>query len=106
MQYPHGVYCDQNSRLPKSWPRLSAFKNALAANAHNRLLDSSVNLFDSWTSASAATWHTTARHTSFWHATATCCLIYLHHDGVDDAFDFLLLCLELILFGQLVLVEP
>merc|ERR1712187_651180 len=69
---------------------------------------SSVNLFDSWTRASTTTttWHTATWHTSFWHATATCCLVYLHHDGVYDAFNLFLLCLKLILFGQLIFVEP
>merc|ERR1712087_488655 len=56
---------------------------------------SSVDFFNSWASASATTWHTT-----------TCCLVYLHHDGVNDAFNLFLLGLELILFGQLIFVEP
>merc|ERR1711953_94470 len=30
MQYPRGVFHDQNSCLPKSWPRINAFKNTLA----------------------------------------------------------------------------
>merc|ERR1712217_55544 len=67
---------------------------------------SSVDLFDSWASTSATTWHTTTWHTSFWHTTTTCCLVYLHHDGVNNTFNLFLLGLELILFGQLIFVEP
>merc|ERR1712039_1133338 len=67
---------------------------------------SSINFLDCWASISATTWHTTTWHTSFWHATAACCLVYLHHDGVNNAFNLLLLCFELVLFGQLVLVKP
>merc|ERR1712107_580740 len=73
----------------------------MSSRFRNRIIASSVNLFDSWTSSSAATWHTTT-----WHATAPCCLVYLHHDRVHDAFNLLLLCLELIFFGQLIFVEP
>merc|ERR1712217_1004727 len=67
---------------------------------------SSVDLFDSWASTSATTWHTTTWHTSFWHATTTCCLVYLHHDWVNNTFNLFLLGLELILFGQLIFIEP
>mmetsp|Transcript_6921 Transcript_6921/g.9599 ORF Transcript_6921/g.9599 Transcript_6921/m.9599 type:complete len:184 (+) Transcript_6921:89-640(+) len=43
-----------------------------------------------------------ARHT----ATATCRLVHLHHDGVHDSLQLLLLGLKLVLLSQLVLVEP
>merc|ERR1719419_1630540 len=48
-----------------------------------------------------------ARHATFGHATAAArCLVDLHHDGVHDALEFLLLGLELVLLSQLVFVEP
>merc|ERR1719199_1131101 len=66
-----------------------------------------VDLLDSWATCTATTWHaTTPRHTTLWHATATCSLVDLHHDWVDDALKLLLFCLKLILLSQLVLVEP
>merc|ERR1719386_581606 len=52
----------------------------------------------------------TSRHTTrhpFRHAAfTTCCLVHLHHDRVHNAFQLLLLGLELILFGELVLIKP
>merc|ERR1712137_520390 len=57
----------------------------------------------------ATTWratHTTARHASLRHFTTTSGLVYLHHDGVHDALELLLLPFELVLLGQLVLVQP
>merc|ERR1712039_915058 len=63
-----------------------------------------VDLFHRWaTATTTAAWHTTAWHTTLWHATATCCLVDLHHDRIDDPLELLLLCLELILFGHLIL---
>merc|ERR1712151_1284268 len=70
-------------------------------------LDPSVNLFNGrTTAATAATWHTTTWHTTFWHATSPCCLVHLHHDGIDHTFELLLLGFELIFLRQLVLVKP
>merc|ERR1712187_954188 len=70
-------------------------------------LASLVDLLNGWATAATATaWHTTAWHTTLWHTTTTSCLVDLHHNGIDDPFEFLLLCLEFILFGHLVLVEP
>merc|ERR1711933_88442 len=104
--------------LAKNWPKLGTLRQMPTAHVRRRLhhgashtpscltLDSSVDLLDSWASASATTWHTTTWHTSFWHATTTCCLVYLHHDGVNNPFNLFLLGLELILFGQLIFVEP
>merc|ERR1712151_1427272 len=117
MQHPCGVF-HHNSWLQKSWPRLCTLRQTSTAHVRRWLhhgashtpwcltLASSVDLFDSWASASATTWHTTTWHTSFWHATAPCCLVYLHHDGVNNTFNLFLLGLEFILFGQLVLVKP
>merc|ERR1719263_1038412 len=68
----------------------------------------SVDLLNSWASAAA----TATSGTHVWHATSThvrcttSCLVNLHHDGVHHALQLLLLGLELILLGQLVLVEP
>merc|ERR1712216_1094580 len=67
----------------------------------------SVNLLDCW--AAGTSWwgvsiHTTARHATFW--TTACGLIHFHHDWVHDTLNLLLLRLELILLGQLVLVQP
>merc|ERR1719174_1081326 len=59
------------------------------------------HLLDSWATCTTTTWHAT-----LWHSTATCSLVDLHHDWVDDAFKLLLLSLKLILLSQLVLVEP
>merc|ERR1712187_1070607 len=50
----------------------------------------------------AASWHASLGHT----AAATSCLVHLHHDRVHDALELLLLGFELVLLGQLVLVEP
>merc|ERR1712228_700385 len=116
MQYPCGVFHDQNSYLPKACQKAKRVQKRASASCSKPQnpgawrarfsMPHSVNLFDRWTSISATTWHTTTWHTSFWHAAATCCLVYLHHDGINNTFDFFLLCLELILFGQLVLVKP
>merc|ERR1712187_280987 len=90
--------------------RLSAPRNTLALHALSQKNPgasrapscfsalASVNLLDSWTSISATTWHTAPWHTSFWHAATTRCLVHLHHDRINNAFDFFLLCLEFILF--------
>eukprot|EP00438_Fugacium_kawagutii_P026006 Skav207367 [mRNA] locus=scaffold3618:26202:26651:+ [translate_table: standard] len=66
-----------------------------------------VDLLDRWASAAArSTTHATTRHASFWHTTATCSLVDLHHDGVHNALELLLLGLKLILLGKLILVQP
>merc|ERR1711953_1102735 len=68
---------------------------------------SSVHLLNCWAAAAtASTWHTTTWHTTFWHATSPCCLVHLHHDGIDHTFDLLLFRFKLIFFRQLVLVKP
>merc|ERR1719272_985230 len=70
----------------------------------------SVHLLNS--RSTAATWHaasvveTTPWHAALWHTTATSRLVDLHHDGVHDTFNFLLLRFELVLFGELILVQP
>merc|ERR1719162_815754 len=62
--------------------------------------------------ATAATGHaasvveTTSWHAALWHTTATRRLVDLHHDGVHDTLNFLLLRFELILFSELILVQP
>merc|ERR1712232_949023 len=69
----------------------------------------SINLLDSWaTSATrrSASIKATTMHATLRHATATSGLGHFHHDGVDNALKLLLLGLELILLGQLVLVQP
>merc|ERR1719410_236613 len=50
----------------------------------------------------AAAWHTALRHA----AAASCCLVHLHHDRIDDTLELLLLGLKFVLLGQLVLVQP
>merc|ERR1712157_678966 len=106
MRYPCGVFHNPNSCLPiTSQNAKRAQKHAGAICAERapscfRMLVS-IDLFDCWTSVSATTWHTTS-----WHATTTCCLVHLHHDGVNDTFNLFLLGLELILFGQLIFVKP
>merc|ERR1711953_924016 len=68
---------------------------------------SSVHLLNCWaTAATASSWHTTAWHTTFWHVTSPCCLVHLHHDGIDHTFNLLLFRFKLIFFRQLVLVKP
>merc|ERR1719499_1724666 len=52
--------------------------------------------------AKAAAWHTALRHA----AAASCCLVYLHHDRIDDTLELLLLGLKFVFLGQLVLVQP
>merc|ERR1719433_2221374 len=71
----------------------------------------SIDLLDSRAAAAACTRRppaeTTSRHTALRHVSATAgCLVHLHHDRVHDTFKLFLLCLELVLFGQLILVEP
>merc|ERR1712187_870742 len=69
---------------------------------------SSVNLLNCWAAASTTTttWHTTTWHTTFWHATSACCLVHLHHDGIDHTFKLLLFRFKFILFRQLILIKP
>merc|ERR1712187_1020344 len=70
-------------------------------------LASLVDLLNGWATAATTTaWHTTAWHTTLWHTTTTSSLVDLHHDRINDPLELLLLCLEFILFGHLVLVEP
>merc|ERR1719323_2298782 len=52
--------------------------------------------------AEAAAWHTALRHA----AAASCCLVHLHHDRIDDTLKLLLLGFKFVLLGQLVLVQP
>merc|ERR550525_1506134 len=52
--------------------------------------------------AKAAAWHAALGHA----AAAARRLVDLHHDGVHHPHEFLLLALELVLLGELVLVEP
>merc|ERR1719419_482816 len=48
-----------------------------------------------------------ARHATFGHATAAARrLVDLHHDGVHDTLELLLLGLELVFLSQLVFVKP
>merc|ERR1712232_148459 len=68
----------------------------------------SIDFFDG--GATAAT-TATARHTAtrhVWHATFTASrgLIDLHHDRVHDTLELFLLGFELLLFCQLILVQP
>merc|ERR1712151_131037 len=114
MQHPCGVF-DHNSCLMKGWPRLDTLRQKSTAHRRRRLhhgdsqtpscltLAVSVDLFDGWASASATTWHATTWHTSFRHATATCCLVYLHHDGINNPMNLFLLGTTLELALQLVI---
>merc|ERR1719198_1320440 len=53
------------------------------------------------------TTHASSRHAALGHAaTAARSLVDLHHDRVHSAFELLLLCLELVLLRELVLIEP
>merc|ERR1719161_3336688 len=54
-----------------------------------------------WGTARHATWHP-SRHATL----STCSLVHLHHDGVYNAFQLLLLGLELVFLSKLVFVEP
>merc|ERR1719396_336801 len=67
-----------------------------------------VNLLDR--RATSTTWRCTiesaTRHPSLWHPTPSGSLVDLHHDRVHDSFQLLLLPLELVLLGQLILVQP
>merc|ERR1712048_933340 len=71
--------------------------------------ESSINLLNSGAGASTggtASSKAAAGHASLWHATAARGLVHLHHDGVHNSFQLLLLGLELVLLGELILVEP
>mmetsp|Transcript_15414 Transcript_15414/g.36333 ORF Transcript_15414/g.36333 Transcript_15414/m.36333 type:complete len:248 (+) Transcript_15414:135-878(+) len=50
--------------------------------------------------------HAATRHATLGHATTAGRLVDLHHDGVHDALELLLLGLELVLLSELVLVQP
>eukprot|EP00438_Fugacium_kawagutii_P036330 Skav220742 [mRNA] locus=scaffold2753:402066:402800:+ [translate_table: standard] len=66
-----------------------------------------VNLLDGWASTTArSTTHATTRHATLWHPAAACSLVDLHHDGVHNALELLLLGLKLILLSKLILVQP
>mmetsp|Transcript_49221 Transcript_49221/g.88481 ORF Transcript_49221/g.88481 Transcript_49221/m.88481 type:complete len:258 (+) Transcript_49221:138-911(+) len=66
-----------------------------------------VDLLDGGAAAATrSTTHASTGHTTLRHSSATCGLVDLHHDGVHDALQLLLLGLELVLLGQLVLVQP
>merc|ERR1719487_1630770 len=60
-----------------------------------------INLLHCWAGTSCSRWGS-SRHATL----ATCCLVDLHHDGVHNAFQLLLLGLELVLLSKLVLVKP
>merc|ERR1711939_145919 len=85
----------------------SCTAQARSKHVQDQRLKSSVHLLDSWAAATPwCTAHIVSWHSTFWHATTACGLIDFHHDGVDNPFKLLLLCLEFILLGQLVLVQP
>merc|ERR1719331_2609960 len=67
-----------------------------------------VDLLNSW--ATTAAWCcTSARHATLRHittTTATCSLVDLHHDWVDNALKLFLLAFELVLLRKLILVQP
>merc|ERR1712061_605307 len=64
-----------------------------------------VNFLNSWaTSSSRHTAISTTRHTTIRSTTRR--LVYFHHDWIHDTLKLLLFCLELILLGQLILIEP
>merc|ERR1711988_911908 len=67
-------------------------------------MGSSVDLLHCWATSSCSRWGTprhTTRH-SIWHATlATCCLVDLHHDGVHNTFQLLLLGFKFVLLSEL-----
>merc|ERR1712127_945102 len=70
-------------------------------------LDSLIHLLDGGATAPAATRCCTAGHATRGHvATATCGLVDFHHDRIHDSLQLLLLGLELVLLGELVLVQP
>merc|ERR1719152_553106 len=69
----------------------------------------SINLLHSRAGAStgsSTSSEAAAGHAALRHAAATCGLVHLHHDGIHDSFQLLLLGLELVLLGKLVLVQP
>merc|ERR1712078_838512 len=95
--------------LPKGKKKMT-LRSPYSVNRFKALLltTSLIHLLNCWAASSwrstateAATWHST-----FWHTTTTCCLVDLHHDRIHDTLQFLLLCFELILLSQLVLVQP
>merc|ERR1712224_618493 len=65
-----------------------------------------IHLFDSRTSSSSSTWHTTAWHTTLGHARSSRRLVHLHHDRIDHTLQFFLPRFKLLLLGELVLLEP
>merc|ERR1712179_311579 len=65
----------------------------------------SINFFDSGTAATSGH-SSTSRHSSLGHTSTACCLVYFHHDWVDNSLQFLLFRFELILLCQLVFVKP
>merc|ERR1719203_853256 len=75
----------------------------------SRRHDSLIDLLDG-RATRATCWRTpeaAARHASLWHtATTTGGLVDLHHDGIDDTLQLLLLALEFILLGKLIFVKP
>merc|ERR1719253_1412715 len=74
----------------------------------SRKLGSSIHLFNCWTATS--TWRGiaihTSRHATLGHPTTTCSLVDFHHDWVHNSLQLFLLCLKLVLFSKLVLVQP
>merc|ERR1712071_241106 len=69
--------------------------------------DSSIHLLHGGATSAACASEAAAGHASFGHASATASsLVYLHHDRIDYTFQFLLFALELVLLGELVLIEP
>ena len=67
-----------------------------------------VNLLNGRAAGAAAggSAHAATGHATLGHATAASRLVDLHHDGVHDALELLLLGLELVLLSELVLVQP
>merc|ERR1719163_1372100 len=65
----------------------------------------SINFFHRGTAASSGH-SSTSRHSPLRHTTTTCCLVYFHHDWVDNSLQLFLFGFELILLSQLILVKP
>merc|ERR1712000_643110 len=69
----------------------------------------SIHFLDCW-ATTTTTWCgiaiKTTRHSTLWHAAATCSLVDFHHNWINDTFKFLLLRLKFILLSKLVLVQP
>mmetsp|Transcript_67140 Transcript_67140/g.190417 ORF Transcript_67140/g.190417 Transcript_67140/m.190417 type:complete len:272 (-) Transcript_67140:232-1047(-) len=96
----------------RPWPQARAGAPSRAGCKRLALVAVSVDLLDGGAAgaagrraggaAEAATRHAALRHP----AAAAGGLVDLHHDGVHDSLQLLLLGLELVLLGQLVLVEP